>query len=735
MSSIRRTPQFLLFLLAPVVLGAAADQPATSPDKPAPAASPAPAADGTLTFPSQLELVTVDAVVVDKKNGAITDLTKDDFVILEDNEPQTIASFEAIQVPPAPAAVTPEAPKVSTNITHENVTGRSFIVVFDDVHMTRFQGRRAKTAIAEFLQKGVREGDRVTLISSGGDAWWTSRMESGRDELTAVLKRLDGRLIPYTGNDKMSDYEAMRIHVYNDTQVMGQVSRRFDTYGVTHNDMTGGTANGGASMAGDPNGDPMVSARASEVYFQSVSRNRITLDVIERILASLRATKGRKSLLLVSQGFIYDANLDEFKRVVQESRRANCAIYFVDTRGLGGMPDYFSAEFGPALDPGDYGSMMMDQQLEAEGSESIAADTGGFSVSNTNDLGKGIQRITDESRAYYLLGYHSTNTKADGRFRKIQVKVNRKNLTVRARKGYFAPLEGGKNPLDDKKKGTADPELQRAVDSPFDMDQIPLRMTAYVLDETLLGKAQVMIAADADVSNFGFEQKNGRFADTLEFLLVAAHRETGEFFRIDQKVDMNLLPATRERVTKSWFPILREFELAPGAYQAKIVVRDKRTGRIGTLTHPFEVPDLTQFRISTPVISDTLAPVPEGVKDTSPHPAVLARRVFAPESRLFCSFEVYGATKDKASGMPAVSSGYVIKRSDGTPVTTVDPTTIRPTSLGKLSRLTGTQLAGVPPGRYELVLTVKDELAGKSLEIKEPFTIEGTAAASAAGGE
>jgi hypothetical protein len=543
-------------------------------------------------------------------------------------------------------------------------------------------------------------------------------MLAGRDEMTGLLKRLDGRHIPEVGNDRVSDYEAMRIQVFGDTSIEQRVQRRFETYGVSPGDSTRGRN----TTSGSTSGDPMVRGKAQEVYYQAVTKNRLTLEVMERVLSSLTSTKGRKSMILVSEGFIFDPNLDEFKRVVQASRRSNCAIYFLDTRGLSGMSEYFSAEFGPSMDTQDLGAAFGAQFEASEGSESLAADSGGFSVKNTNDLSVGIKRIADESRVYYLLGYHPTNAKPDGRFRKIQVKVARKGLEVRARKGYYAPLEGGKSLEADKKKPqTVDPLFQQALDSPFEMEGMSLRMTSYVFDETILGKARALVAADVDVRNFAFEEKEGRFADAVDFLLVVAHRETGEYFRYDQKVELKLLPETREKLTKTWLPIVRDFELAPGGYQAKIVVRDKNNGKIGTVVHDFTVPELAPFRASSPILSDTLQPAPEGGPATRAQ--VLARRSFAPGATLYCQFEVYGADKDKTTGMPQVSAGYVVRRSDGSVLTKVDPTPIRPTSLGKLSRLVGTSLEGATPGDYELVLTLKDELAGKTIEVKEPFAV------------
>ncbi len=699
-------------LVAPVALAGAQQTPST-PAAP-PAVEPASDAEDAPRFPSGVELVTVDVVVTDKKGNPIPNLPRDAFTIQEDGKPQTVVSFEAVKVPPTASVATPEKPRVSTNTIPVTRTGRSFVIVFDDIHLAPFQAHRAKTAVAEFLKGGVREGDLVTLIATGGGVWWSTRMEAGRDELISLLKRLDGRLMPQIGPDRMSDYEAMRIHVYHDVQVEQRVSRRFETYGVATRSGMGDSYN---PMYAD--GDPMVRGRASEVYFQSVSRNRITLEVLERSLNALAASRGRKSLILVSEGFIYDPNLDEFKRVTQASRRSNVAMYFLDTRGLGGLPTYASAEFGPPIDNQDIGAMFVENLEASEGAEALAADTGGFTVKNTNDLVGGIKRIAEESQSYYLVGYNSTNTARDGRFRKIQVKVAGKGLKVRARKGYYAPLDGTR--ADDKKKSPGDPQIQAALDSPYEQDEVPLRMTSYVMGETLLGKASVLVAADVDVSEFAFEDKEGRLHDTLEYLMVVAHRESGEYFRYDQKVEMKLRPETRDRLAKSWYGIVKDFELAPGGYQAKIVVRDKNKMAVGTVVHEFEVPDLTQFRVSTPILSDVVQPADEETPNV-PRPMLLARRTFGAGATLYASFEVHGAAKDKKTGMPVVSAGYVIRRREGGVVTQSPPTLITPTSLGKVSRLIGAPLQG-GPGEYELVMTLNDTIAGKTLEVREPFTV------------
>ena len=97
------------------------------------------------------------------------------------------------------------------------------------MNITPWRANQAKAAVASFLEKGTREGDRVTLISTAGGTWWTARMESGRQKLLDMVKRFDGRFIPDTSTERMSDWEAMRIHVYRDPQVMERVLRRYET--------------------------------------------------------------------------------------------------------------------------------------------------------------------------------------------------------------------------------------------------------------------------------------------------------------------------------------------------------------------------------------------------------------------------------------------------------------------------------------------------------------------------
>lgn len=691
---------------------------------------PAPAQEAPPSFPGRVEQVVVDLVVTDGDGNPVSGITADDLTIEEDGVPQEILDFEAVEVPSAPAAPDragesgepaeepPSLPPISTNADVEVRPGRTFVVIFDDMNLTPFRARDAKAAVVSFLENGVREGDYVTLIATSGGAWWTARMVAGRDELIDTLKRVEGRYIPDLTMERITDWEAMRIHLYADPRVVAQVLRRFERYGVS----TLAQAAPNEPLSGTVV-DPYVSARASEVYYASTARSTAALDTVERALNGLVSTGGRKSVILVSEGFIYDPNLSGFKRVRAAARRANAAIYFLNAGGLEGLPSEFSAMFGPAMPSQDVAHTFISDNMSDEGCEVLADDSGGFTVRNTNDLSSGIQRIVEESRLYYLLGYISSNDARDGKYRKIEVEFKKgrgKGLKIRARRGYYAPSEDGSVP-GGVREGI-DAEMQAALDSPWSIDGIPIRMTNFVGAEQMLGKAEVVMVAEVGIGDLAFTEVEGRHLDEIGFLLVVAQRESGEVFRYEQGITMKLRPSTRQRLNRIGFPIIHDFELQPGDYLAKIIVREPATGRIGSVVHEFEVPSLDGFRVTTPILTDTFGEAQPGLPGK---PQPLARREFLQGDLLLCQFEVFGAKKDD-TGLPQVAQGYRVLGPDGSVFTSHPEKVILPTSIGALSRTFGFSLEYATPGDYELVMTFRDQVADKTLELREPFRVLST---------
>ena len=181
------------------------------------------------TFPAATELVTVDVVVLDKQGMPVAGLSREDFAIAEEGKPQELAAFEAVDLRPPPAdekgAALP-ALRPSSNVGGAAL-GRSFAIVFDEVHMSLAEAQRGRVAVAELLKTGVADRDRVTLVGTSAGAFWSARIPEGRDALLQVLGRLQGRRILEDARDEMSDWEAMRIEREHDPIVTDRVARRF----------------------------------------------------------------------------------------------------------------------------------------------------------------------------------------------------------------------------------------------------------------------------------------------------------------------------------------------------------------------------------------------------------------------------------------------------------------------------------------------------------------------------
>ncbi len=677
------------------------------------------------SFPTQAEVVTVDVVATDRRGEPVLDLRPQDFAVSEDGVAQAIIAFQTVHRPaPSPEDAVRRAaePRASSNAGPDSRPGSHFVIVFDELHLAPAEAARARDAVAEFLSKGAADGDRVVLVGTAEGTRWTARLPEGRDSLAQALSRLQPRLVGEAVRDRMSDYEAMRIDRDRDPLVTEVVMRRYLDTGEIRQD-TASPGNASLPQADQvPGWRGEVLSRAAGVYARATARNEQTLGVVERALAALGAERGRKSLILVSGGLVQDPRLGVYRQVVIEARRVNAAVYFLDARGLTAAQTGMEGEIGTRTEFRDLGSWLSEARERGEGSQALAADTGGFSLSDTNDLAGGLARIGRESRSYYLLGYAPSSKAADGRFHKIAVEVAREGVVVRARRGYFAPGRGEKRSQPAEGRDAA---IQRALDAPFDLAGVPLRAIADVGPGREPGKAAVRLLIEADVRGFAFEEKAGSAEDALELLLLVARRDTGEFTRFDQQLEMSLRPETRARHEKDGLPITRELALAPGRYQARIVARDRNSGRLGSLLHEFEVPNLEGLRVSSVALSDRAAEPRPGMP---PLPEPTARRRFAPTGTLDCRFEVYGAAQDAASGRPNVSAGFSVRRSDGRFLVAMPETPLRPAPDGSLARSLGIPLAGAPAGRYEAIVVVTDLAAGRAVEAREPFVIEDAAA-------
>ena len=691
----------------------------------APAQAP-PGEQALPTFRSGVELITVDAVVLDEDGRPVPGLTREDFLVKEDGRPREIASFEAF-VAGAPEEAAEDAPAaVASNEPGRRGTGRAFAIVVDDLGLSRDQTETASASAARFVERFVREGDLVTVVTSSGDAWWSARIPEGREDLLAVLARVRGRRVDVPVPERITEYEAYWI------------ARREDSPSVTALTPGSGVSLPGRALGGVaelvPPGsikervkqrwqqaslceplfcDSLVRARAAEIDTARRSRVSLTLACLRRALEALATGHGRKSLLFLSAGFLQDSGSDA-GAVAAASREANTAIYFVDARGLVALPGYGSAaDFGPPPDARERTQVGFEEAtVESAGAAALATDTGGFAVRNTNDVSAATWRVAAESRVFYLLGFYPPEGRSDREWRKLRVEVKRPGLTVRARRGYTlrpemasaAPTKpGGVDP-----GPSANPVVARALDSAHDETGIPLRAIAYVMEPRAGDTVHVLLAAELDAGA-------GR-AVRLEVSALAAMRDSGRVFRQDAAITI----AASAGEGPAWRALTREFDLPSGVSQIRLVVRDPATGVIGSVQQRLEVPFPGELRVSTPILTDrVLSGQSPGER---PRPAVAAHRVFPARGGLYCQYEVFGAAHP-GGAPPRVRAGLHIRSRDGTVVREVAATPIAPDPDGRVVRLVGASIDGLPEGPYELVIEARDEATSERAVRQEAFAL------------
>ena len=685
------------------------------------AAAQEPAAP-PLRFPASIEQVVVDAVVLDERGAAVSGLSRDDFLLAEDGAPQAIVSFEAVETPAPAGAVQPAASGARVGQSPSPAARRTVVIVFDDLGLSPPQGESARAAVADFVRAEVPSGDQLSLASTSGRERWVARTEAEIEDLLDVLARLRGLSVSDLSAERMTDAEAYRIHVEQDPRTAAQVADRYRAAGVRM----------GQAL------DQLVRADAGARHQRASTRARQTLAALERSARSLQGVRGRKAVILVSPGFFYETGVAEYRRVLEACREANVAVYFLNAAGLDAMPTDLGAPpvlpFALLEGQPSAGAPGAEQEAPAvafpardhaatAGSDSVADDTGGFVVRDTNDLAGGLRRMAEDSRAYYLLGYVSTNAARDGRYRKIAVRLSpragagRGSRRVRARRGYYGPTDAAPA----RTASLAEEELRRALDSPVDRSDVPVRLAAYTFEDSTRtpGAIRCLLVAEVDGRALTLPRKGERGDAGLDVAYETLPRGGG---RSEQALKRVKLGAGAS-LTRDWVRVEQEFALSPGVHRATVAARDAVSGRLGSVSLRVDVPPTGAFRISTPIVSAAGGAEKQG----RPHPTPAGGREFASGDRVQVVFEVYGASSDPGSGRPRVSVGCAVVPAIAGAASRARFTPVPSDQEGSPHRVVGFDLAGVAAGEYLFVARVADEVAARQLTFTEPFAVAAAA--------
>ena len=580
-----------------------------------------------LTFRAEINYVEVDARVLDAQGKFIPGLTASDFQVVEDGKPQQVTAFSLVNIPVERPerplfASKPIEPDVRTNL--QAAGGRIYLIVLDDLHTSALRSNRTKVAARQFIEKYIGSNDLAAVVYTGGRTDAAQDFTTNQRLLLQAVDKFMGRKLRSSTMNKVDDYFR-----------------------------SAGTPNAGAKP---------VDLDDKERGF--LARN--ALETIRNLAQYLGNIRGRrKALVMFSEGIDYDINnvfentdatlvMDTTREVIAAATRANVAVYGVDPRGLTSagddlievqsFPDDTSVGLGT-------GSMFNEVRMAQDSLRVLSEETGGFAVVNRNDFANAFQRIVDDNSAYYVMGYYSTNDRRDGRFRKIEVKLNnRPGLVVRARKGYVAPR--GRAP--EAKPATANSasaELRDAIESPLPLPGLPLGMTAVVFKGPA-PKGSVVISTLVNGSTLPFTESAGMFKNDLEVMAMATDEKGKTTYGDRNTVNLNMKPDSANRVRATGFRVIQSIDLSPGRYQLRVAVREGNTRKAGSVTFDLEVPDFAKspLSMSSLAITSAMSGAAPTVRPKDPLEKLLpgplsSYREFVPLDEIALFAEVYDTIK------------------------------------------------------------------------------------------
>ncbi|WP_158791118.1 VWA domain-containing protein [Granulicella sp. L60] len=596
--------------------------------------------DGTFTMKVQTDIVLTNVVVRDKKTGEVVKgLKASDFTILENGKPQKIASFDYQNVDEA--AVLRERSTVTGKATIADLVNGNFaedpkalrdhrlIVIFFDLSSMQPEDiDRAVEAAQDFVNKKMQPADLVALVSMDTSL---SMDQDFTSDKAALLRGLDK---------------------FNGTEGTGFANGN-------EGGVSSGTSDDGSSFTAD------------DSEYNALNTDR-ELYAIRTIAKSLEHVDQRKSLLYFSGGLTRQGieNQASMRAATNEAVKANMAIYSVDSRGLEALPAVGTASQGSLRGTSAYSGGAMQSQLDANFASqevlgTLSSDTGGKAFFDSNDFAPAFQQVQHDTEAYYILGFRSTDTRRDGSFRHLTVKLNRPDAKIDYRSGYYAPADFQHQKTEDREEALTD---QMRSDLPATDVAVYLQALYFRLADNKFFVPVSLIVPGSQIHSVKNGDRDKANIDVMgqvknaEGIVVGNVRDT-----------VKLALDASQQVQRKNIQYSTGFTLAPGKYHLKFVVRENQTGAMGSFETDLQVPDMkkTALKLSSIVLSSQRVPttakkvsnplVRDGVEwiPNVPH-------VFRQDQHLFFLYEVYDPAKQKDAPEPASSPG--LTRREGGPV-------------------------------------------------------------------
>lgn len=537
---------------------------------------------------AERNLVMVRVVVRDAKGATVDTLRKEDFQLFDHGKLQNILHFSYEKPLVKPAEPAPQKPAVKSAELDEDsdetampaTAARRFMAMyFDDVN-TPFQDlARAREAADHFLTTYVQPGDRVALYTASGQK---------QLDFTDSLPRVHQALLelqprPIIGEDQscgaVPAYEAYLIVDHQDPIALSEATDEALNCNYQGNTQYLTQAQG------------LAQANAMRSLSFSETEATAALRGIESIVRRLASLPGQRSMVIVSSGFLTETLRFELSQITDRALHAGVVVNALDARGLWTDPVTSDASRGSlgatnnAASLGQKHMMIMDgAQHQTDGMQALALDTGGVFFNNSNDLETGFHKTSGLPEACYLLAFSPQNLKLDGAFHPIQVKLAAyKRLQVQARRGYYAPRKPADPTVQEKE------EIQEAVFSKDETHELPLDVhTQYFMKAQ--DDARITVLTRLDIRDLHFRKQEDRNLDNLTFVTVVFDQDGHQITGQQKLIELRLRDLSLQRYEQTGITVRAFFDVKPGTYLVRAVVRDSESGQISGLNRTVEIP-------------------------------------------------------------------------------------------------------------------------------------------------
>jgi VWFA-related protein len=673
--------------------------------------------NGAFTLSVNSQVVVETVVVKDKKGDFVSGLTAKDFTVTEDGQPQTIRIFEhqALSTATAPLSVEPrddEQITIYKTLTRTQIAPESpgkpqysnhrlLAFYFDMTAMPPTDQQRALAAAERFVRTQMTSADLVAIMRyQGGAVDVVQDFTADRDRLLSILETM-------MVGEGQGSVESIDDASSADTgSAFGQDDSEFNIF---NNDRQLSALQTAANMLGS------LSEKKSLIYFASGMR----LHGLDN-LAQLHAT-------------------------VDAAVRAGVSFWPVDARGLVAEAPLGDATQGSPGNAGMYtgaaAQAVTNQfQQSQDTMYSLGADTGGKSLFDNNDLTRGIVQAQHAIEDYYIVGYYTTNTAQNGRFRRIKITVDSPLADkLDYRQGYYAGKTFNRFTEADKER-----QLEDALMLGDPVTDLTIAME---IDYFQLNRAEyyVPIIVKIPGRELALAKKFGAEHTLIDFVCEVKDESSGmTMSNVRDYVNIKLNDATAAELAHRPIEYDSGFTLFPGKYSIKFLARDDETGRIGTFQTSFVIPDLNKVTkrvaISSVVLSsqrvalnDALYNATRGkeqAKNDAANPLVQdgqklipsVTRVFSRDRQMYVYLQAYQkdtaapSTATAASASPTANSdaplfAYVSLYRDQKIALETPPVavTAQPaTRLGIVPLSFHIGLGTLSPGQYQCQVTVLD---------------------------